>query len=156
MKVAAIQRTEEIFCGALEVSDVAQRQAFLDDACAGDAAARAAVEELLAAHTKADQFFQESAPAVAPAMEALQAFVREQNIGDGRGTEAALEDAEGQQIGPYKVLQKIGEGGCGVVFMAKQEQPVRRHVALKIIKLGMDTRNVIARFKAEQLVEFNP
>ena len=150
MTVAAIERTEEIFCGALEVSDAAGREVFLDEVCAGDTAARAAVEQLLAVHAKAEQFFQESGPAVAPARAALQAFARDQNIGEGHGAEAALDDAEGQQIGPYKVLQKIGEGGCGMVYMAEQEQPVRRRVALKIIKLGMDTRNVIARFKAEQ------
>lgn len=100
MTDAAIERTEEIFCSALEVSDAAGRQVFLDEACAGDAVARAAVEQLLAAHAKAEQFFQESGPAVAPAMVALQAFARDQNIGEGQGTEAALEDAEGQQIGP--------------------------------------------------------
>ncbi|HWC60280.1 MAG TPA: serine/threonine-protein kinase [Verrucomicrobiae bacterium] len=56
----------------------------------------------------------------------------------------------GKRIGPYKLLQKIGEGGCGVVYMAEQEKPVRRRVALKIIKLGMDTKSVIARFNAER------
>ncbi len=55
-----------------------------------------------------------------------------------------------RKVGPYKLLQKIGEGGCGVVYMAEQEKPVRRRVALKIIKLGMDTKNVIARFEAER------
>ena len=54
------------------------------------------------------------------------------------------------KIGPYKLLQKIGEGGCGCVYMAEQEKPVRRRVALKVIKLGMDTKNVIARFEAER------
>ena len=57
---------------------------------------------------------------------------------------------ESGRIGPYKLLQKLGEGGCGVVYMAEQEQPIRRRVALKIIKLGMDTKNVIARFEAER------
>src|SRR5204863_3363678 len=56
----------------------------------------------------------------------------------------------GDKIGRYKLLQKIGEGGCGIVYMAEQEEPVRRRVALKIIKLGMDTRQVIARFEAER------
>ena len=59
-------------------------------------------------------------------------------------------DREGTRIGRYKLLQKIGEGGCGVVWMAEQEEPVRRRVALKVIKLGMDTKNVIARFEAER------
>ena len=62
----------------------------------------------------------------------------------------SADETLGSRIGPYKLLQKIGEGGCGVVYMAEQEQPVRRRVALKIIKLGMDTKNVIARFEAER------
>src|SRR5690349_6203980 len=60
------------------------------------------------------------------------------------------EERPGTRIGRYKVLQKIGEGGCGVVYMAEQEEPVRRRVALKVIKLGMDTKSVIARFEAER------
>ena len=60
------------------------------------------------------------------------------------------DEAIGKCVGPYKLLQRIGEGGCGVVYMAEQEKPVRRKVALKIIKLGMDTKSVIARFEAER------
>src|SRR5207245_713943 len=56
----------------------------------------------------------------------------------------------GDRIGPYKLLQQIGEGGCGIVYMAEQEEPIRRKIALKVIKLGMDTRHVIARFEAER------
>jgi serine/threonine protein kinase/TPR repeat protein len=63
---------------------------------------------------------------------------------------ASLAEKPGDHIGHYKLLQQIGEGGCGVVYMAQQDEPVRRRVALKIIKLGMDTRNVIARFEAER------
>src|SRR6185436_16653063 len=59
-------------------------------------------------------------------------------------------ELSGDHIGRYKLLEKIGEGGCGVVYMAEQEEPVRRRVALKVIKLGMDTRSVIARFEAER------
>ena len=71
------------------------------------------------------------------------------------GTEVAapvvpITEKAGDRIGRYKLLQKIGEGGCGVVYMAEQEEPVRRRVALKVIKLGMDTREVIARFEAER------
>ena len=60
------------------------------------------------------------------------------------------DEAEGQTLGHYKLLQKIGEGGCGVVYMAEQERPIRRRVALKVIKLGMDTKQVVARFEAER------
>src|ERR1044071_437039 len=61
-----------------------------------------------------------------------------------------LIEAAGCRVGRYRLLQKIGEGGCGVVFMADQEEPIRRRVALKVIKAGMDTREVIARFEAER------
>src|SRR5438309_7473484 len=63
---------------------------------------------------------------------------------------ASITEKPGDLIGPYKLLQKIGEGGCGVVYMAEQEKAVRRRVALKVIKLGMDTKAVIARFEAER------
>src|ERR1700722_2978159 len=63
---------------------------------------------------------------------------------------APITEKAGDRIGRYKLLQEIGEGGCGTVYMAEQEQPVRRRVALKVIKLGMDTKQVIARFEAER------
>src|SRR5678815_5404955 len=64
--------------------------------------------------------------------------------------ESAVTEGPGTLIGRYKILQQIGEGGCGVVYMAEQSEPVRRRVALKVIKLGMDTRSVVARFEAER------
>src|SRR5438045_1014330 len=67
----------------------------------------------------------------------------------GTQSAASATDQPGERIGRYKLLEKIGEGGCGVVYMAEQEEPVRRRVALKVIKPGMDTREVIARFEAE-------
>ncbi len=153
MTEAQTQLMEDIFHGALEVTAAAPREAFLDDACAGEPDLRASVAQLLSSHLEAELFFSASSQAVAPAIEALQAFAGAQNFTlSAAATEAPIEDAQGQQIGPYLVLQKIGEGGCGVVYLAAQEQPVRRQVALKIIKLGMDTRTVIARFKAEQQV----
>src|SRR5258708_12340343 len=63
---------------------------------------------------------------------------------------AAITEKPGDKIGRYKLLQQIGEGGCGVVYMAEQEEPVRRRVALKAIKLGMDTRQVVGRFQPER------
>ena len=65
-------------------------------------------------------------------------------------TGTPLTEKPGDKIGRYKLLQQIGEGGCGVVYMAEQEEPVRRRVALKVIKLGMDTKQVVARFEAER------
>jgi len=109
-----------------------ERAAYLDEACAGDAALRQRVEELLQAGDEAGEFLE--SPAAAPPS----------------GTPRLPSNRPGDRIGRYKLLQQIGEGGCGVVYMAEQEEPVRRRVALKVIKLGMDTKNVIARFEAER------
>src|SRR5262249_38078868 len=121
----------------------AERAAYLDQACAGDVALRQGVEELLKAGEGAADFLQEPAPGAqrpegVPAASTLVL------------TSAAPGEKAGDRIGRYKLLQQIGEGGCGVVYMAEQEEPVRRRVALKVIKLGMDTKQVIARFEAER------
>ncbi len=110
-----------------------RRADYLQGACAGDDALRQRVEALLRAHESSESFM--AAPAVEPRL-------------DG----AAIKPAEkpGDKIGRYKLLQQIGEGGCGVVYMAEQEELVHRRVALKVIKVGMDTKNVIARFEAER------
>ena len=133
-----------MFCEALEIADPEQRRQFLDQACGADQALREQVERLLALSQSAGDFFKDCAPALEPAAaDAAQVL---------SAAESALEPEipETKRIGPYKLLQKLGEGGYGVVYMAEQEQPIRRRVALKIIKLGMDTRNVIARFEAER------
>src|ERR1039457_19020 len=116
---------------------VGERVAYLDKACAGDAALRQRVEELLQASEQAGAFLE--SPAAVP-------------LGPGGTIRLELSPTEkpGDRIGRYKLLQQIGEGGCGVVYMAEQEEPVRRRVALKVIKLGMDTKSVIARFEAER------
>jgi eukaryotic-like serine/threonine-protein kinase len=124
----------DIFVGALELESQAQRAAYLDTACAGDAAMRERVEALLAEHEKDDSFLLDSPP---PGV-------------DGTRAMPPLTEQPGQVIGPYKLLEQIGEGGMGVVFMAEQQAPVRRKVALKVTKPGMDTRQVIARFEAER------
>jgi hypothetical protein len=113
-----------------------QRAAYLDQACAGDSGLRQQVEALLKAHEEAGGFLEASTSNV-----------------DLRKTilvTVPLTEKAGDKIGRYKLLQQIGEGGCGVVYMAEQEEPVRRRVALKVIKLGMDTKSVIARFEAER------
>jgi eukaryotic-like serine/threonine-protein kinase len=110
-----------------------ERPAYLERACAGDAALRARVEALVQAHLAAGSFLDAPPTGVAAAV-----------------PPAAPTEAPGDCIGPYKLLQKIGEGGCGTVYMAEQEEPVRRRVALKVIKLGMDTKEVVARFEAER------
>ncbi|MCC7377136.1 MAG: serine/threonine protein kinase [Verrucomicrobiales bacterium] len=127
----------EIFLGALELRDPAQRASFLDQACHGNLSLRHQVAELLAAEADLGSFLVQ--PAVADAHRPPSASA----------SSTFLEKA-GDRIGPYRLLQEIGEGGCGVVFLAEQESPVRRRVALKVIKQGMDTRQVIARFEAER------
>jgi WD40 repeat protein/serine/threonine protein kinase len=124
MNEATWGRVKQVFHDAM-ARPLADRYAFLDEACAGDAAVRSEVEELLAAN---DDIGKSETASSAP-------------IG--------LE-APGAIIGRYKLLQRIGEGGFGVVYMAEQQEPVRRRVALKIIKLGMDTKQVVARFDAER------
>src|SRR2546426_10023199 len=125
---APVQSIRAIFDEASEIGDAEQRRAFVARACDDKKALRREVEELLAAHETAGGFLADPK----------------------RDESAALTLKEGDRIGRYKLLQKIGEGGCGVVFMAEQTEPVRRRVALKVIKLGMDTRSVIARFEAER------
>ena len=139
-----VPREKAVYCQALEITDPEQRRQFLDRACGADKALREQVEKLLALSQSAGDFFKDCAPALEPAAaDAAQVL---------SAAESAVEPEipETKYIGPYKLLQKLGEGGYGVVYMAEQEQPIRRRVALKIIKLGMDTKNVIARFEAER------
>jgi serine/threonine protein kinase len=138
---SSLQREERVFHAALEVVDPAARAAYLDRECNGDDELRAAVEDSLAAHADAEQFFTQTSAAFVPPRAGFNLTSAIQNL------EA---EAPGTCIGPYKLLQRLGEGGCGVVHMAEQEKPVRRRVAIKIIKLGMDTKSVLARFHAEQ------
>jgi WD40 repeat protein/tRNA A-37 threonylcarbamoyl transferase component Bud32 len=133
----ADDREEVLFWEALERAKGPEREAYLDQACAGDKALRRRLAALLQADESPDPFL-------------------EPQVGDSLGqttTRAApdftVEEA-GARIGRYKLLEKIGEGGCGVVYMAEQEEPIRRRVAFKVIKLGMDTKQVIARFESER------
>ena len=139
-----LQREELIFDAALALDTPAQRRAYLDEACGGDAALRARMERLLRTHEHADDFFVSCVAGMKPALDAAE----QQALTPA--TPEAGDNQVGRRVGNYKLLQTIGEGGCGVVYMAEQEKPVRRRVALKIIKLGMDTKQVIARFEAER------
>ena len=140
----SVAREKAVFCEAVEITDLEQRRQFLDQACGADKALRQKVERLLALSQSAGDFFKECAPAVEPLAADAQQILS--------ATESAVDSdlSESKRIGPYKLLQKLGEGGGGVVYMAEQEQPIRRRVALKLIKLGMDTKSVIARFEAER------
>jgi serine/threonine protein kinase/TolB-like protein/Flp pilus assembly protein TadD len=127
-------RSAEILERALELTGEA-RAAYLEGACGADEALQAEIRSLLAAHDEAGEFM--SAP-TSP-------------LGQADVTKAGpLTEGPGTVIGRYKILQAIGEGGFGAVYMAQQTEPVKRKVALKIIKLGMDTKQVIGRFEAER------
>src|SRR4030095_15307674 len=139
-----VSREKAVFVGALAINDPEHRRQFLDQACGSNQALRDQVERLLGLSQSAGDFFKECAPALeSEAADASQVL---------SAAESALdpEIPETKRIGPYKLLQTLGEGGYGVVYMAEQEQPIRRRVGLKIIKWGMDTRNVIARFETER------
>jgi WD40 repeat protein/serine/threonine protein kinase len=132
----------EVFVGALEQSTAPGRAAYLEQACAGDSALRAEVEALLRSH-KADAFLE------TPVVRAPCGTTVRTPPG-GTSAAPAVRERPGDRIGRYKLLQQIGEGGVGTVFMAEQEEPVRRRVALKVLKPGMDTKSVIARFETER------
>lgn len=125
----SLEQIEALFNRALEFRPE-QRAAFLAGACGQDSALLARVRTLIEVHQASEGIFTEE-----PKVEATGDFIAEK-IGD--------------RIGPYKLLEQIGEGGCGLVYMAEQERPVRRRVALKVIKLGMQTKQVMARFDAER------
>ena len=137
MSAELFQRATEIFAAARRLAPE-ERGDFLDEACAGDAALRTEVESLLAQDAKAD-----SGGALASGG-ALELFETRRVEEDRAGTDAP------ERIGPYRILSRLGEGGMGEVYLAEQEAPLRRQVALKLIKLGMDTREVIRRFDSER------
>ncbi len=125
--------SEEIFSSALDIQDPKSRTTYLDTACGGDPELREEVEKLLRYHARAEDFLE--IPAVNP---------------QARLSTFSPEEGPGTHIDDYRLLEKIGEGGMAVVYMAEQERPLQRKVALKLVKLGMDTAQVIARFEAER------
>lgn len=143
--MSAALAEDDLFNAARRLADPAERTAFLRSACGADEPLRARVEALLAAHDEAGNpldrslAFDQALPGAAGA--------------GGQPTQLgsrSIAEAPGATIGAYKLLQEIGQGGFGVVFMAEQQHPVRRKVALKVIKPGMDTREVVARFESER------
>src|SRR5438094_5343169 len=121
-----------VFVAALELPDAREREAHLQRACAGHPELLGRLRELLSAH------------------EESQGPLDRRPAALGVTVDAAHTEGPGTVIGPYKLLQQIGEGGMGTVFMAEQTKPVERKVALKVIKPGMDSKQVIARFEAER------
>ncbi len=127
-----------LFDAVLQIGDDPTRRAFLDQTCAGHPEMRGRLEELLEAHRHSDAYFSGVTEACAAVAEPFP----NEPLTDGTETI--------DRIGAYRLLERIGEGGCGVVYLAEQEEPVRRRVALKVIRLGMDTERVIARFEVER------
>src|SRR5262245_57846219 len=124
---------ESIFTAALEIENQDQRRAFLDAACGPDAILRAEIESLLRHDEMADGFIEGSAVVIPPTI-----YLHP----DTPRSTSTVTEGPGTVIDHYKLLERIGEGGFGVVFMAEQSQPIRRKVALKILKPGMDTHEV--------------
>jgi eukaryotic-like serine/threonine-protein kinase len=163
------ERVQAVFLAAIEQHDLAHRATFVDRECGDDSALRNRVEALLRAHDQPDSLLDQ--PVVASTPLAEGAFYGPGDEGANHATADRIEPSRdqtsspdstnrsaprpisedtGSLIGPYKLREKIGEGGMGVVYLAEQEKPVRRRVALKIIKPGMDTGQVVARFEAER------
>ena len=132
----SVSREETIFVMTLELPE-SSRPSFLDMACGGDAVMRRRIEALVLAHGDTDGVFKTDIALVTPTVV--------ESVAAGKAPETV-----GEWIGRYRLVEVLGEGGCGVVYVAEQSEPVRRQVALKVIKLGMDTKQVVARFEAER------
>ncbi len=124
-----------LFSAASGFADAAGRRAFLEYACRGDPGQLRRIEEMLDIQSDADEFFD-----LRPGVSA------DRPVSDGDEPELGVD----ARIGPYRLIDRLGAGGCGVVYLAEQFSPVKRKVALKIIRLGMDTEQVIARFSLER------
>jgi hypothetical protein len=122
-----------IFLEAIEIDDADKQAAYVAQACGDNEELHQRVDALLRSHEQAGSFLKNDRPAVADTVDSPSSL-----------------EGPGAIIGPYKLLQEIGEGGFGVVFMAKQEKSIKHRVALKIIKTGMDSKQVVARFEAER------
>lgn len=140
------QLEKALFDAALVIEDRGLRHAFLEEACGTDTAKRRRLVSLLEASEQADDFFRDA--------EEARTVVAAEACDDFPGIERNAPDADsegpGDWIGRYQIIRRIGEGGCGVVYQAEQREPVKRLVALKVIRLGMDTERVIARFEMER------
>ncbi len=132
-----LDKLEQLFHAALELPSSEERTAYLAQACSGDAALQRRVEKLLRAHQTVGQFLSPDTPPVQSGLPLSE-------------LDLPPSEKPGDQIGRYTLVERIGEGGCCVVYRAEQAEPVRRQVALKLIKAGMDTRQVVARFEVER------
>jgi tetratricopeptide (TPR) repeat protein/tRNA A-37 threonylcarbamoyl transferase component Bud32 len=136
---------DSIFCTAIAIASAEDRAAYIVRACGSDPELRGQVEKLVRAHFRAGSFLEQPA---------AEAGATGDEVAPGRWIDPAdlppPSEGPGTRIGPYKLMEQIGEGGMGLVFVAEQHEPVKRRVALKVIKPGMDSRSVIARFEAER------
>ena len=130
-----MNREKEIFEQALDLASTQERVAFLKGACGADGAMLERLLRMLHTSEGAGTFLPEAPQ---------EASTAKLDLPDPH------DEAVGQRLGRYKLLERIGEGGCGVVYVAEQTEPVRRRVAVKVVKLGMDTKQVVARFEAER------
>src|SRR5262249_41657424 len=137
---------KELFLAALAVAPE-ERAAWLERECGQDADLRRRVELMLTAHDTPQSLLDRLAPAAGPPAMATGAFAAAPTEGTSK---SEAEEGAGTVIGPYKLVEQIGEGRMGSVWMAQQTEPVKRLVALKLIKAGMDSKQVIARFEAER------
>jgi serine/threonine protein kinase len=128
---AAVRDSDTLFAQAIEIACPEERALFQEKACANDPELRREVEKLVRDHFRAGAFLERPAAHVVASQEPPA-------------------ESPGTVLGPYRLVEQIGEGGFGVVFLAEQTQPVRRQVALKVLKPGMDSRQVVARFEAER------
>jgi eukaryotic-like serine/threonine-protein kinase len=136
-------RANEIFLNAVEIDTHQECHRYLEAICAGDDALRQAVEALLQTHAEAGSFLDQPAPCI-------QAEATRAPLPSAGVNSAVTEQADAVIAGRYKLQQTIGEGGMGTVWLAQQTEPMRRQVALKLIKAGMDSGQVLARFEAER------
>src|SRR5262245_31639227 len=139
-----------LFAEALEFASPPERAAYLDRACGKDQALRRHLEALLEAHAQVGHFLEPRAAVAGPTSPAAGEEIAEAAADKQTALPPAGPDASGIQLGPYKLLEQIGEGGMGTVWMARQTAPIKRLVAAKLIKAGMDSKQVLARFEAER------
>ena len=143
-------RVDEIYFAALAIESDQERREFVEKSCADDDALRDELNQMFALQEGADEWFHTIQPDSVSVVDLTQKLMDESAIGGERGTSSPEGDEVGKQIGNYHLIKRIGEGGGGEVYLAEQTRPMRRQVALKVIKRGMDTQRVISRFEAER------
>lgn len=131
------RQIDDIFAAAIDIASREERNRFVESACGENHEMKLRVQRLLASHDRAEGFLESAAPGLA-------------GLSQQMAVQRSFDVSPGSTIGAYRIVKQIGEGGIGTVFLAEQSEPVRRSVALKVIKLGMDTQQVIQRFEAER------